>query len=121
VGKKVGQLPGPNDIAFADLPRLIQGLDTAFPGKHLHLWITEYGLQTNPPDGFQGVSLANQSQQLRRNVASARANPRIDMLVWFLIRDEQVRQPFAAGFQTGLAFTNGRAKPAWSVFRSLAQ
>jgi hypothetical protein len=121
VGKKVGQLPGPNDIGFADLPRLIKGLDTAFPGKHLHLWITEYGLQTNPPDGFQGVSLANQSQQLRRNVNAARANPRIDMLIWFLIRDEQVRRPFAQGFQTGLSFTNGQAKPAWSVFRSLAQ
>jgi hypothetical protein len=121
VGKKAGQLPGPNDIAFADLPRLIKGLDTAFPGKRLHLWITEFGLQTNPPDGFQGVSLANQSQQLRRNVAASRANPRIDMLIWFLIRDEQVRKPFAAGFQTGLSFTNGTAKPAWSVFRSLAQ
>ena len=110
VGKKAGQLPGPNDIAFADLPRLIKGLDTAFPGKHLHLWITEFGLQTNPPDGFQGVSLANQSQQLRRNVAASRANPRIDMLIWFLIRDEQVRKPFAAGFQTGLSFTNGTAQ-----------
>ena len=43
------------------------------------------------------------------------------MLVWFLIRDEQVRKPFAAGFQTGLAFTNGKVKPAWAVFRSLAQ
>ena len=75
----------------------------------------------NPPDGFQGVSLSVQSQQLRRNVASARANPRIDMLVWFLIRDEQARKPFAAGFQTGLSFTNGKLKPAWSVFRSLAQ
>jgi len=96
-------------------------LDQAFPRKRLHLWITEFGLQTNPPDGFQGVSLANQSQQLRRNVAASRANPRIDMLIWFLIRDEQVRKPFAAGFQTGLAFTNGQAKPAWSVFRSLAQ
>jgi hypothetical protein len=120
-GKKKGQVANPNDIAFADLPRLIAGLDQAFPGKRLHLWITEFGLQTSPPDGFQGVSLSYQSQQLRRNVASARANPRIDMLVWFLIRDEQVRKPFAAGFQTGLSFTNGTLKPAWSVFRSLAQ
>jgi hypothetical protein len=120
-GKKVGQAPNPNDIAFADLPRLIKGLDQAFPGKRLKLWVTEFGLQTKPPDNFQGVSLSYQSQQLRRNVTAARANPRIDMLVWFLIRDEQVRKPFAAGFQTGLAFTNGKAKPAWSVFRSLAQ
>jgi hypothetical protein len=121
VGKKAGQLPGPNDIAFAELPRLIKGLDTAFPGKHLHLWITEFGLQTNPPDSFQGVSLSQQSLQLRRNVAAARANPRIDMLIWFLLRDEAVRKPFAAGFQTGLEFTNGKLKPAWRVFRSLAQ
>ncbi len=120
-GRKKGQVANPNDIAFADLPRLIAGLDKAFPRKHLHLWITEFGLQTNPPDGFQGVSLSYQSQQLRRNVNAARANPRIDMLVWFLIRDEAVRRPFAGGFQTGLAFTNGKLKPSWSVFRSLAQ
>ncbi|MDX6628714.1 MAG: hypothetical protein QOH00_960, partial [Gaiellales bacterium] len=69
VGKKVGAAPNPNDIAFKDLPRLITGLDKAFPGKKLHLWITEFGLQTNPPDGFQGVSLGTQSLQLRRNVA----------------------------------------------------
>ncbi len=121
VGLKKGQVEGPNDISFADLPRLIAGLDQAFPRKHLHLWITEFGLQTNPPDSFQGVSLGTQSLQLRRNVASARANPRIDMLIWYLIRDEQTRKPFAAGFQTGLAFTNGTLKPSWSVFRSLAQ
>jgi hypothetical protein len=121
LGKKTGMVANPNDIAFADLPRLIKALDQAFPGKKLHLWITEFGLQTNPPDNYQGVSLGQQSLLLRRNVASARANPRIDMLVWFLIRDEQARRPFAAGFQTGLAFTNGKLKPAWSVFRALAQ
>ena len=120
-GRKKGQKPNPNDIAFADLPRLIAGLDKAFPGKRLHLWVTEFGLQTKPPDTFQGVSLGTQSLHLRRNVAAARANPRIDMLIWFLIRDEISRKPFAAGFQTGLAFTNGKAKPAWRVFRSLSQ
>jgi hypothetical protein len=121
IGKTTGQIEGPNDISFADLPRLITALDRAFPGRHLHLWITEFGLQTNPPDAYQGVSLGTQSLQLRRNVAAARANPRIDMLVWYLIRDEQARKPFAAGFQTGLSFTNGTLKPSWGAFRSLAQ
>ena len=121
IGKTTGQAEGPNDVSFADLPRLITALDKAFPGKHLHLWITEFGLQTNPPDAYQGVSLGTQSLQLRRNVAAARANPRIDMLVWYLIRDEQARKPFAAGFQTGLSFTNGSLKPSWGAFRSLAQ
>ncbi len=120
-GKKKGQVINPNDIAFADLPRLIKGLDKAFPGKRLKLWVTEFGLQTKPPDTFQGVTLSYQSRQLRRNVASSRANPRIDMLIWYLIRDEAIRKPFAAGFQTGLAFNDGRPKPAWAVFRSLAQ
>jgi hypothetical protein len=121
IGKTTGQTEGPNDISFVDLPRLITALDRAFPGKHLHLWITEFGLQTNPPDAYQGVSLGTQSLQLRRNVAAARANPRIDMLVWYLIRDEQTRRPFASGFQTGLSFTNGTLKPSWGAFRTLAQ
>jgi hypothetical protein len=120
IGRKAGQTDLPNNISFADLPRLIEGLDKAFPGKHLHLWVTEFGVQTKPPDHYQGITLRAQAVQLRRNVAMARANPRIDMLVWFLIRDEQVRKPFAAGFQTGLTFTNGKLKPSWRVFRSLA-
>ena len=121
IGQKAGQAERPNDISFADLPRLIAGLDRAFPRRHLHLWITEFGLQTKPPDAFQGVNLSTQAVRLRRSVAVARSNPRIDMLVWFLIRDEPVRKPFAAGFQTGLTFTNGKLKPSWRVFRSLAK
>ena len=72
IGQKAGQAERPNDISFADLPRLIAGLDRAFPRRHLHLWITEFGLQTKPPDAFQGVNLSTQAVRLRRNVAVAR-------------------------------------------------
>jgi hypothetical protein len=79
------------------------------------LWITEYGYQTNPPDDIFGVSDAKQSDFMRQAFAIAKRDPRIDMLVWFLLRDE----PQLSGWQSGLATAAGAKKPAWSTFRTL--
>jgi hypothetical protein len=81
-----------------------------------HLWITEYGYQTNPPDRtFMGVSWAKQAAYVKQAYAIARANPRIDMVLWFLVRD----QPQLGGWQSGLETVAGVKKPAWNVFRNL--
>ena len=81
-----------------------------------HLWITEYGYQTNPPDKtLMGVSWAKQAAYLKQAYALARKNPRIDMLLWFLVRD----QPQIGGWQSGLETTTGIKKPAWSAFLSV--
>ena len=78
-----------------------------------HLWITEYGYQTNPPDKtIMGVSWAKQAAYLKQAYALARANPRIDMLLWFLVRD----QPQLGGWQSGLETVTGVKKPAWFAF-----
>ena len=77
-----------------------------------HLWITEYGYQTNPPDRSFGVSLAKQAAYLTQVYAMARANPRIDMLLWFLIKDE----PSLGGWQSGLETAAGKKKPAWNAY-----
>ena len=77
-----------------------------------HLWITEYGYQTNPPDKSFGVSWAKQAAYLTQVYAMARANPRIDMLLWFLIKDE----PSLGGWQSGLETDTGRHKPAWNAY-----
>jgi hypothetical protein len=116
-----GQVLTGNNVGFDGLGRLFAQLDASFPGKHYHLWITEYGAQTNPPDSYVGVTPAVQATMLRANVLAARANPRIDMLIWFLIRDQAINGPFAAGFQSGLAYVSGRPKPAWATFQSLAR
>jgi hypothetical protein len=82
-----------------------------------HLWITEYGYQTNPPDnktGF-GVSWAKQALYMKQAYAIARKNPRIDMMLWFLVRDEAN----LGGWQSGLETVTGKKKPAWSAFLSL--
>ncbi len=109
------------NVGMDNLSVLMRQLDRSYPGRHLHLWITEYGVQTNPPDHYIGVSPAKQAALLRQAVASARANPRIDLLTWFLIDDEAIDgRPFAGGFQTGLGYVNGAHKPAWAAFRALA-
>jgi hypothetical protein len=81
-----------------------------------NLWITEYGYETNPPDHtLMGTSWVKQAQYMRQAYAIARANPRIAMMLWFLVRD----QPQIGGWQSGLATVAGAQKPAWNVFKSL--
>jgi hypothetical protein len=80
------------------------------------IWITEYGWQTRPPDRLFGVSFAKQAAYLRQSFAIARANPRIDALVWFMLRDDT---NLSIGWQSGLLTASGKRKPAFSVFTRL--
>jgi hypothetical protein len=81
-----------------------------------HLWITEYGYQTNPPDhSVFGTSWKNQALYMKQAYAIARKNPRIDMMLWFLVRDE----PSLGGWQSGLETFGGKKKPAWAAFQQL--
>jgi hypothetical protein len=80
------------------------------------IWITEYGWQTRPPDGLFGVSFAKQAAYLRQSFAIARANPRVDALVWFMLRDDT---NLSIGWQSGLLTASGKRKPAFSVFSRL--
>ena len=78
--------------------------------------MTEYGYQTKPPDPFFGVSWSNQARYLAQAFSMARKNPAIDMMVWFLIRDEP-RARGRDGWQSGLMTKSGRRKPAFNTFR----
>jgi hypothetical protein len=81
-----------------------------------HLWITEYGYQTNPPNSsIFGVSWAKQALYMQQAYALARKNPRIDMMLWFLLRDDTSR----TGWQSGLVTAAGKKKPAWTTFLRL--
>ena len=81
------------------------------------LWITEYGYQTSPPDRTFGVTYAKQAAYLKQAVGIARKNPRIDMLVWFLLRDESRID----GWQSGLMTIGGKKKPAFTAFQRLTR
>jgi hypothetical protein len=101
-------------IQLGNINVLINAVSRLYGPKNL--WITEYGYETNPPDHtIMGTSWAKQAQYMRQAYAIARANPRISMMLWFLIHD----QPQLSGWQSGLATANGAQKPAWNVFKSL--
>ena len=59
------------------------------------------------------MSYAKQAQYLTQSYAIARKNPRIAMLLWFLVRDES---NVGSGWQSGLTTAGGKKKPAWNAF-----
>ena len=94
---------------------ILMALLTKYYGPK-HLWITEYGYQTNPPDttGF-ATTWENQALYMRQAVSIARSMPRVDMFIWFLLKDE----PDIRGWQSGLETDTSRHKPSWSAFEDL--
>ena len=105
--------PASTAVTMANIGTLISQVTTLWGRKRI--WITEYGYQTNPPDVPFGVSYAQQAAYMKQAFALARKNPRIDLMLWFLLRDE----PSLGGWQSGLLTRTGKKKPAFNVFRAL--
>jgi hypothetical protein len=108
---KRGRIAPP--VLLGNIDELIKDV-TRLYGKR-RIWLTEYGYQTRPPDRAFGVSYANQAKYLKQAYAIARKNPRIDMMLWFLLRDEKR----LGGWQSGLLTATGKKKPAFNAFRAL--
>jgi Glycosyl hydrolase catalytic core len=81
------------------------------------LWITEYGYQTAPErvPNFR-VTNAEQARYMGQAWAIAKRHPRIDMFLWFMLRDDR---NLSLGWQSGLMTAGGARKPAFNTFRSL--
>jgi hypothetical protein len=105
--------PPKTAVTLANIGDLIKVMTRLY--GHKPLWITEYGYQTNPPDRTFGVSWAKQAAYMKQAYAIGRKNPRIQMMIWFLLKDE----PILAGWQSGLMTASGRKKPAFTTFMNL--
>jgi hypothetical protein len=101
-------------VTLGNINDLIHEVTRLYGNKRI--WITEYGYQTNPPDRLFGVSWAKQAAFLTQAFALARKSPRIDMMLWFLLKDE----PSVAGWQSGLLTISGKRKPAYNAFLRMA-
>ncbi len=115
--------PGLSDVTIGVLPRLTRALDRAAaagalrPG--LSVYLTEFGIQSTPDPVF-GVSLAQQAEFIAISEKIAYANPRVRFFSQYLLRDDQPRPgPIAqryGGFESGLEFAAGGAKPSYSAW-----
>ena len=105
----------PTAITLGNLSLLVKEVTRLYGNKRI--WITEYGYQTNPPDRIFGVSWANQAKFMTQAYGIAKRNPRIDMFLWFLLRDE--RRLVNEGWQSGLLTASGAKKPAFAAFKKL--
>jgi Cellulase (glycosyl hydrolase family 5) len=103
-------------VTLGNINVLISTVNRLF-GRQTPIWITEYGYQTDPPDKSFGVAWRTQAKYLREAVRIARKNPRIQMFLWFLIKDE----PNVSGWQSGVIASDGEHKPSYAAFQGVAR
>jgi hypothetical protein len=122
--------PHTDDATIADLRKLEDTLDavqrahgfTTPTGAHTPLHLTEFGYQTNPPDPYDGIPPGRQSRWLQEAAYTAWRDPRVRTLVQYEWQDEAVKSVGAgrkkyAGWQSGLVYADGKAKPALAGFQ----
>src|SRR3954451_6842837 len=112
---------GRDDANLASLGRLEAVLDRLRHAGRLRagggLWLDEYGYQTNPPDRFLGVTPARQDSWLQDAAYEAWRDPRVKLFSQYVWQDEPgSRASGYSGWQSGLLYADGRAKPALAHF-----
>jgi hypothetical protein len=106
-------------VTLGNIGKLVRELTRLYGRKRL--WLTEFGYQTRPDDSFW-VSRRRQAHYMNEAYALARRHTRIDMLVWFLVRDEpdlNGSQPGSPGWQSGLITAGGKRKASYGTFARL--
>lgn len=102
-------------VGLTSIERFGVALEGWFGREEVPLWLTEYGHETQPAENL-GVPESAQARYAREALGVAAGNPRVRMLVWFVLRDSEGNP-----WQSGLIAGDGRAKPAFTTFRGAAR
>ncbi len=103
------------NVTLTSLPRFETSLDMWFGRKNIPIWITEYGHETRPGEP-KGVTESQQAAYVPQAIGLARKDPRVEMFIWFVMRDSQ-----GSPWESGIYRTDGTAKPARSRFAATAR
>jgi hypothetical protein len=116
--------PNPDDVGLAQISNLTATLDRLqrlrairSTTRHLGIYIDEYGYQTSPPDRVAGISPRKQDAWLQRAAYLAWRHPRVKLFTQYIWRDEpRSHDRSFSGWQSGLRYAGGRAKPSLAHF-----
>src|SRR5829696_7058037 len=105
------------EITISSPSRLRRVLDAAARARriprHLPVYYTEFGFQTNPPDRIFGVRVALQPAYINQSDWMAYQDRRVRAVAQYKLLDEAA----LSSFQSGLRFIDGRPKPAYAAYR----
>src|SRR5207244_6818838 len=102
------------NVTLSQLPHFESKLAAWFNRASVPIWITEYAYQTKPEQP-KGVSYAQQAAYARQVLRIAAGDPRVQMFIWFILRDDPT-----SAWQSGLVERDGTKKPGFGVFASTA-
>jgi hypothetical protein len=105
--------PSSNDATIGTLSRVTRVVDKLrarhrFAGpRRPPLWLTEFGVQTDPPDYLFGAPIRRVPTYLGMSERIAEHNRRVYSYSQYPLVDDRT----TSGFQSGLRFNNGKPKP----------
>ena len=107
----------PDDASINSLGRVTKAVDRIARrgriGRRLPLWVTEFGFQSSPPDRF-ATPLRRIPGYMALSERIAWSNGRVRSYAQYPLVDDRG----LGGFQSGLRFAGGRAKPVvYNAFR----
>lgn len=102
------------NVTLSTLPQFETDLKKWFH-RTVPIWITEYGHETKPGEP-KGVTTSTQAKYAKQALSIAKADPNIQMFVWFTFRDSSGNP-----WQSGLEGTSGAPKPSYAAFSSIAK
>jgi hypothetical protein len=116
-GPKV-RTPNKDDASIRDLGRLRTAISRLRArhriGSYWPIWITEFGFQSRPPDPY-GSPIKQIPGFMGEAEYLAYKNSRVRSFAQYPLVDDRGK---VAGFQSGLRFYGGKAKPfVWAAFR----
>jgi hypothetical protein len=105
--------PNRDDATIGTLSRVTKAIDRLrakhrFAGpKRIPLWLTEFGVQTDPPDYLFGSPIKRVPTYLGMSERLAMRNSRVYSYSQYPLVDDRT----TSGFQSGLRYYSGKAKP----------
>jgi hypothetical protein len=117
--------PRGDAVTLNVISRLARALDKAARAgrvrSRMPIYNTEFGIQTNPPDPYQGGSPSRQAQIINESEEFSYRYPRLKSYSQYLLFDDPPRPgprfERYSGFESGLRFTEGEKKTAYDAYR----